>query len=89
MGVTAHVDLDISVGMLPVVGKHSFPVYEVLPMESLSCSGDGITVNLLGVKGVVGPRELFVDLPERAGARVADEFLDNGLQDADELGQDS
>lgn len=80
-------DLGISVEMLPVVDEYPFPMGEVLPMESPSCSGDGVTVDLLGVKGVVGLLELVVDLPEYARARMTDEFLDDRLQDADVLGQ--
>lgn len=78
-------DLDVSVGMLPVVGEHSIPVDEVLVTESLSRGGDGVTVDLLRVKGVVSLLELFVDLPERARARVTCELLDDCLQDPDML----
>ena len=78
-------DLDIAVGMLPVVCEYASPMDEVLPMESLARGGDGVTVDLLGVEGVVGLLEPFVDPPECARTGMTDEFLDNRPQDADML----
>jgi hypothetical protein len=78
-------DLDVSVGMLPIVGKHSFSVDEMLPSELLSRGGDWVTVDLRGLERVVGLSELFVDLPKCARARVTDELLEDWLQDANGL----
>jgi hypothetical protein len=78
-------DLDVSIGMLPKIGEHSFSVNEMLLSELLSRGGNWITVDLRGVERVVGLSELFVDLPKRARARVTDELLEDWLQDADGL----
>ena len=78
-------DLDIPVGMLPVVGEYSFPMDEVLPTELLSRARDGVAIDLPRVEGVVGLLELLMDPPERARARMTDEFLDDCLQNADVL----
>jgi hypothetical protein len=78
-------DLDVSIGVLPKIGEHSFSVDEMLHSELLSRGGDLVTVNLRGVERVVGLSELFVDLPKCARARVADELLEDWLQDADGL----